>query len=104
MEVLSMTGRGGWPMSVFLSPDGVPFYGGTYFPPEDRHGMPAFPRLLRSIADAYHSRRGEVLEAGRQLRANMGQSGRLAGSTSRLRRARRPPGLLGLRGRMRRGP
>ena len=82
--VQSMTGRGGWPMTVFLTPDGVPFYGGTYFPPEDRHGMPAFPRLLRSIADAYHSRRGEVLEAGRQLVETMGQSGRLTGSTSLL--------------------
>jgi hypothetical protein len=84
--VQSMTGRGGWPMTVFLTPDGVPFYGGTYFPPEDRHGMPAFPRLLRSIADAYHSRRGEVLEAGRQLVETMGQSGRLTGSTSLLTR------------------
>jgi len=84
--VQSMTGRGGWPMTVFLTPDGVPFYGGTYFPPEDRHGMPAFPRLLRSIADAYHSRRGEVLEAGRQLVEAMGQSGRLTGSTSLLTR------------------
>ena len=42
-----MTGHGGWPMTVFLTPDGVPFYGGTYFPPEDRHGMPAFPRVLQ---------------------------------------------------------
>src|SRR5512142_3039073 len=82
--VQAMTGQGGWPMTVFLAPDGVPFYGGTYFPPEDRHGMPAFPRLLRSIADAYHSRRGEVLEAGRQLVEAMGQSGRLTGSTSLL--------------------
>ena len=50
--VQSMTGRGGWPMTVFLTPDGVPFYGGTYFPPVDRHGMPGFPRLL-----AVHRRR-----------------------------------------------
>ena len=84
--VQSMTGRGGWPMTVFLTPDGVPFYGGTYFPPEDRHGMPAFPRLLRSIADAYHSRRGEVLEAGRQLVEAMGQSGRLTASSNLLSR------------------
>jgi uncharacterized protein len=84
--VQSMTGRGGWPMTVFLTPDGVPFYGGTYFPPVDRHGMPAFPRLLRSIADAYHSRRGEVLEAGRQLVEAMGQSGRLGASSGLLSR------------------
>ena len=44
--VQSMTGHGGWPMTVFLTPDGVPFYGGTYFPPDDRHGLPGFPRLL----------------------------------------------------------
>ena len=84
--VQSMTGRGGWPMTVFLTPDGVPFYGGTYFPPVDRHGMPAFPRLLRSIADAYHGRRGEVLEAGRQLVESMGQSGRLGASSTLLGR------------------
>src|SRR5512147_191753 len=50
--VQAMTGHGGWPLTVFLTPDGVPFYGGTYFPPEDRHGMPAFSRVLRSVADA----------------------------------------------------
>jgi len=82
--VQSMTGRGGWPMTVFLTPDGVPFYGGTYFPPVDRHGMPAFPRLLQSIADAYHGRRGEVLEAGRQLIETMQQSERLTRSASAL--------------------
>ncbi len=96
--VQSMTGRGGWPMTVFLTPDGVPFYGGTYFPPEDRHGMPAFPRLLRSIADAYHSRRGEVLEAGRQLVETMGQSGRLTGSTSLLTRDVLARAYMGLGG------
>ena len=45
--VQSMTGHGGWPMTVFLTPDGAPFYGGTYFPPEDRHGLPGFPRAAR---------------------------------------------------------
>ena len=44
--VVAMTGRGGWPMSVFLTPEGVPFYGGTYFPPVDRYGMPSFKRVL----------------------------------------------------------
>ncbi len=55
-----MTGHGGWPMTVFLTPDGRPFYGGTYFPPADRHGMPGFPRILTAIADAYRTRRNEV--------------------------------------------
>src|SRR6187431_3537333 len=56
-----LTGRGGWPMTVFLAPDGRPFYGGTYFPPEDRHGMPGFPRLLAALADAWRSRRAELV-------------------------------------------
>ena len=94
--VQSMTGRGGWPMTVFLTPDGVPFYGGTYFPPVDRHGMPAFPRLLQSIADAYHTRRDEVLEAGRHLVESMGQSGRLSGAASLLSRDVLLRGYLGL--------
>jgi uncharacterized protein len=82
--VQSMTGHGGWPMTVFLTPDGVPFYGGTYFPPEDRHGMPAFPRLLQGVAEAYRSRRGEVVEAGKQLLEQMRQSERLRSSASLL--------------------
>jgi uncharacterized protein len=96
--VQSMTGRGGWPMTVFLTPDGVPFYGGTYFPPVDRHGMPAFPRLLQSIADAYHGRRGEVLEAGRQLVESMRQSERLTRSASLLTREILAGAYLGLAG------
>ncbi|MBI4212775.1 MAG: thioredoxin domain-containing protein [Chloroflexi bacterium] len=58
--VQGLTGRGGWPMTVFLTPEGKPFYGGTYFPPSDRPGMPAFKRVLQAIADAYRSRREEV--------------------------------------------
>ena len=59
--VQAMTGHGGWPMTVFLAPDGRPFYGGTYFPNDDRGGMPAFPRVLQAVADAYHNRKSEVL-------------------------------------------
>jgi uncharacterized protein YyaL (SSP411 family) len=54
--VQMLTGHGGWPLTVFLTPDAKPFYGGTYFPPEDRRGMIGFPRLLRAVADAYHNR------------------------------------------------
>ena len=71
--VQAMTGHGGWPMTVFLTPDGVPFYGGTYFPPVDRQGMPAFPRLLRAVADAYRTRRSEVVQSGRELLDQMRQ-------------------------------
>ena len=58
--VQAMTGSGGWPMTVFLTPDGRPFFGGTYFPPSDRHGMPSFRRVLDAVDDAWHNRRDEV--------------------------------------------
>ena len=58
--VQMMTGSGGWPMTVFLTPDGVPFYGGTYFPPEDRHGMPGLTRLLLTIAEAYKQKKEAI--------------------------------------------
>ena len=58
--VQMMTGHGGWPMSVFLTPDGKPFYGGTYFPPENRHGRIGFPSLVTQLADAYRNRREEI--------------------------------------------
>ncbi len=60
--VQMMTQHGGWPMTVFLTPDAVPFYGGTYFPPEDRYNMPGFPRVLISMAEAYRDRRDDVTE------------------------------------------
>lgn len=60
-------GHGGWPLTVFLTPDGKPFYGGTYFPPEPRHGLPAFRQILRGVADAYHTRRDEVERVGGDL-------------------------------------
>jgi uncharacterized protein YyaL (SSP411 family) len=82
--VQSLTGRGGWPMTVFLAPDGTPFYGGTYFPPTDRHGLPGFPRLLEGIAEAWRNRRGEVIEAGRRISEHLGQSERLRGSVQLL--------------------
>jgi len=82
--VQSMTGHGGWPMTCFLTPEGAPFYGGTYFPPTDRHGLPAFPRLLESIAEAWANRRGQVLESSRQIREALGQSERLRASTQLL--------------------
>ncbi|MEA3339941.1 MAG: DUF255 domain-containing protein, partial [Chloroflexota bacterium] len=65
--VQALTGSGGWPMSVFLSPDGKPFYGGTYFPPAPRYGMPSFTQVLSSVADAWHNRREELVAGGQQL-------------------------------------
>lgn len=64
---LGLTGSGGWPMTVFLTPDARPFFAGTYFPPEPRQGMPGFPELLRHVADAYLSRKDDVLHTAGQL-------------------------------------
>ena len=66
--VQALTQHGGWPMTVFLTPEGAPFYGGTYFPKERRYGMPSFKELLLSISDAYQSRRDEVTKSAGQLR------------------------------------
>ncbi len=65
--VQAITGSGGWPMSVFLTPDGRPFYGGTYFPPRPRHGLPAFTDLLLAVADAWQNRREEAVDSGERL-------------------------------------
>src|SRR5437773_1180943 len=67
--VQAMTGHGGWPMTMFLTPEGVPFYGGTYFPPVDRGQMPSIPRVLASIADAYRGRRADVQKSAESVRA-----------------------------------
>ena len=69
--VQSMTGHGGWPLNVFLTPDGTPFYGGTYFPPDDRMGMPGFPKVLEAVASAFNDRREEVEENAQQIRESL---------------------------------
>ena len=68
-SVQALTGRGGWPMSVWCAPDGRPFYAGTYFPSDDRHGMPAFRRVCEAVSEAWHDRREEVLQQSEQLTA-----------------------------------
>jgi hypothetical protein len=64
---VALTGHGGWPMTVFIDHDGRPFYAGTYFPPEPRHGMPSFPQLLGAIAESWAGRRGEVTGAAERI-------------------------------------
>ncbi|HET7187201.1 MAG TPA: thioredoxin domain-containing protein [Gemmatimonadaceae bacterium] len=64
----AMTGHGGWPMTVFLTPQGEPFYAGTYFPPEDRHGMPSFQRVLQGVADAWANRQDSVTKTTASMR------------------------------------
>ncbi len=82
--VQAMTGSGGWPMSVFLTPAGKPFYGGTYFPPQPRYGIPSFPQLLLAVADAYTNRRGDLEEQAQRLTDAIGRTGSLSASEGEL--------------------
>ncbi len=85
MEAVQMlTGSGGWPMTMFLTPEGQPFYGGTYFPPEDRQNMPGFPRLLQAITNAYQTNRGAIDRVTRQLAQEMGRAGHIPQGTTPL--------------------
>ncbi len=65
--VVALTGHGGWPMTVFLTPEGEPFYGGTYFPPEPRHGLPSFRQILQAVAEAYRERPADVARTAGEL-------------------------------------
>ena len=69
--VQAMTGGGGWPLTVFLTPQGKPFYGGTYFPPEDRHGMTGFPQVLIAVSEAYSKRRPEMTATAEELTSHL---------------------------------
>jgi uncharacterized protein YyaL (SSP411 family) len=83
--VQMLTGSGGWPLTVFLTPDGRPFYGGTYFPPEDRYGRPGFPRVLEAMARAYRESPDEVAKATQQLMAGFSQLARFEPHPSAIR-------------------
>jgi len=82
--VSAISGQGGWPLTVFLTPEGRPYFGGTYFPPEDRHGRPSFQRVLLTMADAFQERRTEVDESAasvmRAIEHNEAFSGRASGA------------------------
>ncbi|MEO8626087.1 MAG: thioredoxin domain-containing protein [Candidatus Limnocylindrales bacterium] len=80
--VQQMTGSGGWPMSVFLTPDGRPFYGGTYFPDTPRHGMPSFRQVLAGIAEAWREQRDEVERSGSALAEAIAGAARPAGAAA----------------------
>ena len=73
--VQSMTGHGGWPMTVFLDSDGVPFYGGTYFPPDESRGMPSFRMVMEAVLDAFENRREELRERAPETRVRLGAIG-----------------------------
>jgi uncharacterized protein len=85
--VVALSGHGGWPMTVFLTPAGEPFYGGTYYPPEPRHGLPSFRQLLDSIAEAWRDRRDDVSRAAAQLVEAVRHSAELRPSTDPLTEA-----------------
>ena len=78
--VVALTGHGGWPMTVFLTPDGAPFYGGTYYPPEPRHGMPSFRDVLQAIAGLYREQRAAVTDTAGQLTEALTQAGKASPS------------------------
>jgi uncharacterized protein len=82
--VQMMTGHGGWPLNVFLTPEQVPFYGGTYFPPEPRHGMPAWRAVLEAVAEAWRDKHEEIRAQGGQMAQRLGQSSLLRPSGAEL--------------------
>jgi uncharacterized protein YyaL (SSP411 family) len=83
--VQTMTGHGGWPLNVFLTPEQLPFYGGTYFPPDPRPGMPAWTQVLQAIAEAWSERREEVRAGGERLRERLAGGAQLQPSDEPLR-------------------
>jgi uncharacterized protein len=85
--VQTMTGQGGWPMTVFLTPDGQPFFGGTYYPPTARGGMPGFVDLCHAVDDAWHNRRTELLEQAGKLTEAIRRTATLSGGADRPGRA-----------------
>ena len=82
--VQAVSGQGGWPLTAFLTPDGKPFYGGTYFPPIDGYGRPSFRRVLLSIANAYKEKHGDVVEQAKMVESAIAQSESFAGRSGRV--------------------
>jgi uncharacterized protein YyaL (SSP411 family) len=82
--VSAVSGQGGWPLTAFLTPDGKPFYGGTYFPPNDGYGRPSFKRVLLSISNAYKEKNGDVLEQAKMVETTIAQNESFAGRSGRV--------------------
>jgi uncharacterized protein YyaL (SSP411 family) len=83
--VQAISGQGGWPLTAFLTPEGKPFYAGTYFPPQDYHGRPSFRRVLLTLAQAFQERRGEVMESAESVMGAISQAEGFAGKSGALR-------------------
>jgi uncharacterized protein YyaL (SSP411 family) len=95
--VVALTGSGGWPMTVFLTPDGEPFLGGTYFPPEPRHGLPSFRQVLTQVSQAYRERHGEVVRQAQALTDSVRASARIEASREPLTSSLLHEAVRGLR-------
>jgi uncharacterized protein YyaL (SSP411 family) len=95
--VQGMTGRGGWPLNVFLTPEQLPFYGGTYFPPEPRHGMPAWTQVLQAIAESWDQNREEIRAGGERLRGRLTGAAGLSPSSEPLTTEALDAAVAGLR-------
>jgi uncharacterized protein YyaL (SSP411 family) len=80
--VQSMTGHGGWPLNVFLTPEQTPFYGGTYFPPEPRHGMPSWSQVLHAIAETWRENAAEIRAGGERIREQLSRAARMEPSAA----------------------
>jgi uncharacterized protein YyaL (SSP411 family) len=93
----TMTGQGGWPLNCFLTPDQVPFFAGTYFPPENRPGMPSWTTIVEAVGQAWSERRTEVLEQGRRLAASLGGISNLPGDDAAISPAALDDAVEGLR-------
>src|SRR5246127_5394951 len=76
--VQAISGQGGWPLTAFLTPDGKPFYAGTYFPPQPAHGMPSFRQVLEGVAEAWRDRRAEIASQGARIAEHIGRSAQLS--------------------------
>jgi len=95
--VQAMTGHGGWPLNVFLTPEQEPFFGGTYWPPAPRHGMASFPQVLEAVAELWHERRDDALGAGARLTARLRESAQRQPSSGPVERAAIETALSALR-------
>jgi uncharacterized protein len=94
--VQGMTGQGGWPLNVFLTPEQLPFYGGTYFPPDPRHGMPAWTQVLQAIAESWEANREEIRAGGERLRERLSGGSQLSPSTEPLQQSALEQAVAGL--------
>ncbi len=84
VAISSISGQGGWPLTAFLTPDGKPFYGGTYFPPDDHYGRPSFKRVLLSISNAYHEKNEDVMEQAKMVEGAISHAESFAGKSGEL--------------------